>query len=74
LNLFINDCNRMFHHPAEKTTAGSDPVQALFTAVSMETIAAGQAGMRVQAMMNILVNNLGGLALTVFGLWLGSMK
>jgi CrcB protein len=40
----------------------------------METIAAGQAGMRFQAVMNILVNNLGGLALTVMGLWIGSVK
>lgn len=40
----------------------------------METIAAGQAGMRVQAMKNILGNNLGGLASTLFGLWLGSVK
>ncbi len=45
-----------------------------FSAFSMETIAAGQAGMRFQAMMNILVNNLGGLALTVMGLWIGSAK
>jgi CrcB protein len=45
-----------------------------FSAFSMETISAGQAGMRLQAMMNILLNNLGGLALTVFGLWLGSVK
>jgi len=45
-----------------------------FSAFSMETIAAGQAGMRFQAMMNILGNNLVGLALTVLGLWLGSVK
>jgi len=45
-----------------------------FSAFSMETVAAGQSGMRFQAMMNILANNLGGLALTVMGLWIGSMK
>lgn len=45
-----------------------------FSAFSMETVAAGQSGMRVLAMVNMLVNNLGGLALTVLGLWLGSAK
>jgi CrcB protein len=45
-----------------------------FSAFSMETIASGQAGMRFSAMMNILMNNLGGLILTVFGLWIGSVK
>jgi fluoride exporter len=45
-----------------------------FSAFSMETVSAGQAGMRFLAIMNILVNNLVGLALTVLGLWLGSVK
>lgn len=45
-----------------------------FSAFSMETVAAGQAGMRVQVMTNILANNIGGLVLTVLGLWLGSVK
>ena len=45
-----------------------------FSAFSMETIASGQAGMRFSAMMNILMNNLGGLILTIFGLWIGSVK
>ncbi len=40
----------------------------------METVAAGQSGMRVLAMVNILVNNLGGLAMSVLGLWFGSVK
>ena len=45
-----------------------------FSAFSMETVAAGQAGMRFQAMINILVNNLGGLVVTLMGLWIGSVK
>jgi fluoride exporter len=45
-----------------------------FSAFSMETVAAGQGGMRFLAIMNILVNNLVGLALTVLGLWIGSAK
>ncbi len=45
-----------------------------FSAFSMETVAAGQSGMRVLAMVNILVNNLGGLAMSVLGLWFGSVK
>jgi len=41
---------------------------------SIETVSAGRAGFMVQPVVNILVNNLGGLALTVLGLWIGSMK
>jgi len=45
-----------------------------FSTFSMETVSAGRAGMMVQPLMNILVNNLGGLALTFLGLWIGSVK
>lgn len=45
-----------------------------FSTFSIETVSAGRAGLMVQPVVNILVNNLGGLALTVMGLWIGSMK
>jgi fluoride exporter len=45
-----------------------------FSTFSMETVSAGRAGMMFQPLMNILVNNLGGLTLTVLGLWIGSVK
>ena len=45
-----------------------------FSTFSMETVSAGRAGMMGQPLMNILVNNLGGLALTFLGLWIGSVK
>lgn len=45
-----------------------------FSTFSMETVSAGRAGLMVQPVVNILVNNLGGLALTVLGLWIGSVK
>jgi fluoride exporter len=45
-----------------------------FSTFSMETVSAGRAGLMVQPVVNILVNNLGGLALTVIGLWIGSLK
>jgi fluoride exporter len=45
-----------------------------FSTFSMETVSAGRAGLMVQPVVNILVNNLGGLALTVMGLWIGSVK
>ncbi|MCA1794721.1 MAG: fluoride efflux transporter CrcB [Desulfobacteraceae bacterium] len=45
-----------------------------FSTFSMETVSAGRAGMMVQPLMNILVNNLGGLTLTFLGLWIGSVK
>jgi CrcB protein len=45
-----------------------------FSTFSMETVSAGRAGLMVQPVVNILINNLGGLALTVMGLWIGSMK
>ncbi|HSL60898.1 MAG: fluoride efflux transporter CrcB [Desulfotignum sp.] len=45
-----------------------------FSTFSMETVSAGRAGLMMQPVVNILVNNLGGLALTVIGLWIGSVK
>jgi CrcB protein len=45
-----------------------------FSTFSIETVSAGRAGLMVQPVVNILINNLGGLALTVMGLWIGSMK
>ncbi len=45
-----------------------------FSSFSLETVNAGRAGMTLQPLVNILVNNVGGLSLTVFGLWLGGLK
>ncbi len=45
-----------------------------FSSFSLETVNAGRAGMTLQPLANILVNNVGGLSLTVFGFWLGSLK
>jgi CrcB protein len=45
-----------------------------FSTFSIETVSAGRAGLMVQPVVNILINNLGGLALTVMGLWIGSVK
>jgi CrcB protein len=45
-----------------------------FSSFSLETVAAARAGLTLQPFLNILINNLGGLALTFIGLWLGSLK
>jgi fluoride exporter len=45
-----------------------------FSSFSLETVNAGRAGLTLQPVVNILVNNLGGLALTFLGLWLGGLK
>jgi CrcB protein len=45
-----------------------------FSTFSIETVSAGRAGLMVQPVVNILINNLGGLTLTVMGLWIGSVK
>ena len=45
-----------------------------FSSFALETINAGRAGMTLQPVVNILVNNLGGLAFTFIGMWLGSLK
>jgi CrcB protein len=45
-----------------------------FSSFSLETVNAARAGLALQPLVNILVNNLGGLALTFVGLWLGGVK
>lgn len=45
-----------------------------FSSFSLETINAGRAGLALQALTNILINNVGGLALTYLGLRLGGLK
>jgi CrcB protein len=44
-----------------------------FSSYSLETVNAGRAGMTLLPLANILVNNIGGLALTILGMWLGSL-
>lgn len=45
-----------------------------FSSFSLETTNAARAGMMLQPVVNILINNLGGLGLTFFGFWLGSLR
>ncbi len=45
-----------------------------FSSFSLETVNAGRAGLTLQPRVNRLVQNLGGLALTLIGLWLGGLK
>lgn len=45
-----------------------------FSSFALETVNAGRAGMMLQPLTNILVNNLGGLTLTLIGIWLASLK
>jgi fluoride exporter len=45
-----------------------------FSSFSLETVNAGRAGLALQPLVNILVNNLGGLALTFIGMWVGGLK
>lgn len=45
-----------------------------FSSFSLETVNAGRAGLVVQSMTNILVNNSVGLLLTYLGLRLGGLK
>jgi CrcB protein len=45
-----------------------------FSSFSLETVNAARAGMHLQPVMNILANKLGGLACTILGLWLGSLR
>ena len=45
-----------------------------FSSFSLETVNAGRAGMALLPLANILINNVGGLALTFFGIWLGGLK
>ncbi len=44
-----------------------------FSAFALETVNAGRVGLMLQPLVNILVNNIGGLALTFCGMWLGSL-
>ncbi|MBN1905763.1 MAG: fluoride efflux transporter CrcB [Deltaproteobacteria bacterium] len=45
-----------------------------FSSFSLETTNAVRAGLTLQPIMNIMINNLGGFGLTFLGYWLGSLK
>jgi fluoride exporter len=45
-----------------------------FSSFSLETTNAVRAGLTLQPIMNIMLNNLGGFGLTFLGYWLGSLK
>jgi fluoride exporter len=45
-----------------------------FSSFALETVNAGRAGLMLQPLVNILVNNLAGITLTFLGLWIGSLK
>lgn len=45
-----------------------------FSTFCLETVTAGRAGLRLQPLTNILINNTGGLALIFFGIWLGGLR
>lgn len=45
-----------------------------FSSFSIETVNAGRAGLMLQSVTNILLNNIGGLALTYVGLRLGGLR
>ena len=45
-----------------------------FSTFSLETVSAGRAGLTLQSLTNILINNLGGLSLTWLGLRLGGLR
>lgn len=45
-----------------------------FSSFALETVNAGRAGLMLQSLANILVNNIGGLFLTYLGLRLGGLK
>ncbi len=45
-----------------------------FSSFSIETVNAGRSGMVLLPLVNILINNVGGFALTFFGIWLGGQK
>lgn len=42
-----------------------------FSAFSLETVNAFRAGWMIQSAANILINNIGGLAMAMAGIWLG---
>jgi CrcB protein len=45
-----------------------------FSSFALETVNAGRVGLMLQPLANILINNLGGLALTFLGIWIGSIN
>ncbi|MBN1904534.1 MAG: fluoride efflux transporter CrcB [Deltaproteobacteria bacterium] len=45
-----------------------------FSSFSLEITNAVRAGLSLQPIMNIMINNLGGFGLTFLGYWLGSLK
>lgn len=45
-----------------------------FSSFSLETVNAGRAGLTLQVLTNILINNLGGLTLTYIGLRVGGLR
>jgi fluoride exporter len=45
-----------------------------FSSFSIETVNAGRSGMALLPLVNILINNVGGFALTFLGIWLGGHK
>jgi CrcB protein len=45
-----------------------------FSTFSLETVNAGRAGLTLQSLTNILINNLGGLSLTWLGLREGGLR
>lgn len=45
-----------------------------FSSFSVETVNAARAGLTLQSVTNILINNIGGLTLTYLGLRLGSLR
>jgi CrcB protein len=45
-----------------------------FSAFALETANAGRAGMVLQPLVNILINNAGGISLTFIGMWLGKIR
>jgi fluoride exporter len=45
-----------------------------FSSFSIETVNAGRSGMALLPLVNILINNVGGFALTFLGIWLGGQK
>ena len=45
-----------------------------FSTFSLETVSAGRAGLVLQPLVNILANNIGGMTLTLLGIWVGSHR
>lgn len=45
-----------------------------FSAFSLETVNAGRSGPMILPLTNLLLNNIGGLTMTVVGMWVGNLK